>query len=445
MKTLHTRSPQNGEVLQEYPVSSAKEVANWIDSVAKVQRSWRRSSHHERSLVLQKLAKILRAGRAAYAQIIHVEMGKTLAEAEAEVEKCASCADFYAEKSEEFLRTVEVESSAKRSFVAFEPLGIVYAIMPWNFPFWQAFRAAIPAIAAGNGIILKHASNVTGCALTMEKIWLEATDGKQLFRTIVVPGNEASHWISHPAISAVSFTGSTPVGKAIAAEAGRQVKKCVLELGGSDPFIVLADADLNLAAKLAAKSRLLNSGQSCISAKRFIVHTKVYREFLALFAETLQTEIAPLARADLREDLHQQVSRAVEEGAELMLGGKISAGKGYFYPPTILAGIKESMTIFREETFGPVASVIEAADTSEAIRLANSTSFGLGAALFTKDEARGIEILQKEIEAGSCFLNDFVRSDSRLPFGGVKESGYGRELSSFGIREFVNTKTIVAN
>jgi succinate-semialdehyde dehydrogenase/glutarate-semialdehyde dehydrogenase len=445
MKTIVTVSPITEEILAEYRIHSRAEVKVRLEEVNQAQLSWRKTSPPERAQVLLRIAKILRAKSSVYAQCIHAEMGKTLIEAQAEIEKCAGCAEYYAENLERFLQAIPVQTSAKQAVIAFEPLGNVYAIMPWNFPFWQAFRAAIPAIAAGNGVILKHASNVTGSSLAIEEIWHEALHGLPLLRTLILPGHEALEWIGHSAISAVTFTGSTPVGKRIAQEAGQSVKKCVLELGGSDPFLVLADADLSLAAQLAAKSRLLNSGQSCISAKRFIVDQSVTQEFLQKFhEELLKTELAPLARRDLRDELHQQVSHGLQEGAQLHCGGEIPQGKGFYYPATLLSGVTEKMSIFREETFGPVAVVIAAADTQDAIRLANATSFGLGAALFTRDEAQGLKILRQEIAAGNCFLNDFVRSDSRLPFGGIKESGYGRELSEFGFREFINIKTIVA-
>lgn len=446
MKTIRSVSPWTEEVLWEYKPHSPQEVNDKLEKIRSAQLVWKKTSFQERSKVMRNLAAALRDQRDTYAQLIHLEMGKSQVESLAEIEKCASCADYYAENGERFLRNISVPMDAKDSFIAFEPLGTVLAIMPWNFPFWQAFRAAIPAIYAGNGMALKHASNVSGCALAMEKIWQGVLTQKNLFQTFLIPALEAQKMIGHPFISAVTFTGSTPAGKAIAQEAGAHIKKCVLELGGSDPFLIFEDADLELAAKLATKSRLLNNGQSCISAKRFIVHKNVCSAFLRLLeGEFQKASPAPLARSDLREDLHAQVNNAIAEGATLVCGGTIPEGKGYFYPPTILSGVQKEMQIFSQETFGPVASVIEAKDEAHAIQLANATSFGLGAALFTKNRQRGLEILQFELEAGSCFLNDFVRSDSRLPFGGVKESGYGRELSEFGIREFVNIKTIYGN
>lgn len=446
MKTIRSISPLSEEILSEYHTHSLEQVNEKIQSVHLAQLDWKTTTFQEKASVLRKVAENLRHNRDAYAQLIHLEMGKSLPESLAEIDKCADCSEFYAKEGEKFLQPISVSTEAKDSFICFEPLGIVLAIMPWNFPFWQAMRAAIPAICAGNGLVLKHASNVSGCALAMEKLWTEAFGGKRLFQTLLVRGEEAQSIIGHSLISAVTFTGSTPAGKAIAKEAGSFLKKCVLELGGSDPFIVFEDADLDLAAKIAAKSRLLNNGQSCISAKRFIVHRNVYSSFLRLLETEFQkSNVAPLARHDLREELQLQVDTAISEGATLICGGKIPQGKGYFYPPTILSGVRDSMQIFSQETFGPVASVIEAKDENHAIQLANATSFGLGAALFTKNRKRGLEILQNEIEAGSCFLNDFVRSDPRLPFGGIKESGYGRELSEFGIREFVNIKTVVGN
>lgn len=446
MKTIRSVSPWTEEVLSEHQPHSPEEVKNKLEKIRQAQFKWKKTNFQERSKVMRDLATVLRDQRDTYAQLIHLEMGKSVAESLAEIEKCASCADYYAEYGERFLRRISVVTEAKDSFIAFEPLGTVLAIMPWNFPFWQAFRAAIPAIFSGNGMALKHASNVSGCALAIEKIWQAVLDHKDLFQTFLLPAQEAQKLIAHPYISAVTFTGSTPAGKAIAKEAGANIKKCVLELGGSDPFLVFEDADVELAAKMATKSRLLNNGQSCISAKRFIVHKNAYSAFLRLLeAEFQKATLAPLARFDLRNELHSQVNQAISEGATLVCGGAIPEGKGYFYPPTILSGVREEMQIFSQETFGPVASVIEAKNEAHAIQIANATSFGLGATLFTKNRQRGLEILQFELEAGSCFLNDFVRSDSRLPFGGVKESGYGRELSEFGIREFVNIKTIYGN
>jgi succinate-semialdehyde dehydrogenase/glutarate-semialdehyde dehydrogenase len=446
MKMIQTVSPFNGKLLKNYPYYSDSEISQRIQLLVKHQKDWRTSTFSERSEVLRTLSKVLKREKRILAELMQSEMGKSLIEGEAEVEKCASCAEFYAENGEKFLHPQKVSTEAKESYVAFEPLGIILTIMPWNFPFWQALRASIPAIFAGNAILLKHASNVSGCALAVEKIWLEALKESKVFAAILTTGETALRLIGLPEISAISFTGSTQVGKKILAKAGENIKKCVLELGGSDPFIVLEDADISLAAKLAAKSRLINAGQSCISAKRFIVHKNIKEEFEKLFCLEMEAaKLAPMARSDLREELHKMVISSTKNGAKILLGGEIPSTPGFFYPPTILSGITEDMEVFREETFGPVAAVIEANSTEEAIRLANSSAFGLGAAVFTKNANLGKRIAEKELQAGSCFLNDFVRSDSRLPFGGIKESGYGRELSDFGIREFVNIKTVFLN
>lgn len=395
--------------------------------------------------MLKNLAKVLRKQREALATLMHEEMGKNKEDGIAEIEKCAACADFYADLGPQFLEDREIKTEAARSFVTFEPLGTVLAIMPWNFPFWQAFRCAIPALLAGNTVVLKHASNVTGCALAAEKIFQEASDENGLFQVVVIPGDAALDLIGRPEISAVSFTGSTDVGRKIAAVAGVMLKKCVLELGGSDAYLILADANLDHAVKACVKSRLINSGQSCISAKRFIVEAKVRELFeQKMLAEMKSMQISPLARADLRKDLQKQVEKSVNRGAKILCGGKIPEGPGYHYPPTILTGVKPGMEAFDEETFGPVAAITEAVDAEDALRLGNLSSFGLGAAVFTRNIEQGIEYASREMEAGSCFVNDFVRSDPRLPFGGIKDSGFGRELSEFGLLEFVNVKTVYA-
>jgi succinate-semialdehyde dehydrogenase/glutarate-semialdehyde dehydrogenase len=440
---ITTVNPATGAKLAEYPVHDQAAVAAILrDSRAEFLR-WKRTPPDERARALRKLAEVLRRDKTALAKLMTDEMGKLEAEALAEVEKCAACADYYAENGARLLEPELVPTEAKKSFVSFEPLGPVLAIMPWNFPFWQAVRCASPAITAGNVVVLKHASNVSGCALALEKLFREATGREHVFRTVVVPGKEALGLIARPEIAAVSLTGSTDVGRQVASVAGGELKKCVLELGGSDAYVVLADADIAKAAKVCASSRLINAGQSCIAAKRFIVEKSVLPAFTDLFLKELQAKpLAPLARADLREQLHAQVEKSVKQGAKLLCGGKIPEGKGCYYPATALGGVAPGNTAFDEELFGPVAAIIEARDEAHALELANGTCFGLGAAVFTKDLARAERICRFELDAGSCFGNALVRSDSRLPFGGVKESGYGRELSGFGIREFVNVKTV---
>jgi succinate-semialdehyde dehydrogenase/glutarate-semialdehyde dehydrogenase len=368
------------------------------------------------------------------------------------VEKCASCCDFYAEHAEAFLAEQPRKTDASKSYVRFDPLGPVLAIMPWNFPYWQVFRFAAPALMAGNAGILKHASNVPRCALAIEKVFREAGFPEGLFATALIESPPVAGLIADPRIVAVTLTGSERAGSAVAAQAGHALKKTVLELGGSDPFMVLADADLATAAKAAADARLVNSGQSCIAAKRFIVVEAVADRFLDRFADELrsrrmgdpiarETQVGPQARRDLRDSLHRQVEESVERGAKLLLGGQIPPGPGAYYPPTLLAGVDKGMPAFDEETFGPVAAVVRAKDESDAVRLANDSAFGLGASLWTQDRVRA-QRLAAQIEAGAIFVNGVVKSDPRLPFGGIKRSGYGRELSEYGIREFVNIKSV---
>jgi succinate-semialdehyde dehydrogenase/glutarate-semialdehyde dehydrogenase len=382
------------------------------------------------------------------------EMGKPIRQGRAEAVKCAHACEYYADHGGAFLEPDSIPTETSRSFVVYRPLGVVLAVMPWNFPFWQVFRCAAPSLLAGNSLLLKHASNVTGCALALQELFRDAGFPAGLFQCLLISSKRVASVIEHPLVRAVTLTGSTPAGRDVAATAGRHLKKSVLELGGSDPYVVLEDAAIPEAARSCAQSRLLNSGQSCIAAKRFIVVEAVLDEFQRHFLSAMKdqvtgdpldekTTVGPLARHDLRDQLHDQVQRSLERGARLLLGGEIPPGKGAFYPPTILANVRPGMPAFDEETFGPVAALISAPDEAAALALANQSSFGLGAAVFTGDTGRGQRIATEELEAGSCFVNDFVKSDPRLPFGGIKESGYGRELSYFGIREFVNIKTIV--
>jgi succinate-semialdehyde dehydrogenase/glutarate-semialdehyde dehydrogenase len=450
---MNSISPVDGAVITEYREWAWKKVERVLSGAAAAQLEWRRTSFEERAQRLKKAAQILRKNAEPYAELMAAEMGKPLAQGKAEVEKCASGCDYYAESGAAFLRPEVVETDASRSFVAFEPLGVVLAVMPWNFPFWQVFRFAAPALMAGNTGVLKHASNVCGCALAIEEVFRAAGFPKDLFRAVLVGSRRVKKMIQHPAVKAVTLTGSTPAGRAVAAQAGAVLKKTVLELGGSDPYVVLEDADLDLAVETCVNGRLINSGQSCIAAKRFIVVRKVLQEFTDRYVALMRQkkagrplepgiDLGPMARADLRDQLHQQVQASVAKGARILTGGTVTGGVGAFYPPTVLAEVKPGMPAFDEEMFGPVAAIIEAQDEAEAIRIANDTSFGLGAAVFTRDVARGERIAKEELQAGLCFVNALVKSDPRLPFGGIKESGYGRELSSFGIREFVNIKTV---
>ena len=451
--TIHTISPVDGETIAEYREWAWKKVDRVLLAADAAQQEWRRTGMEERARCLKQAGEILRTKAEQYAELMATEMGKPLVQGKAEIEKCAWVCDYYAENAAGFLRPEVVATDATRSFVAFEPIGVVLAIMPWNFPFWQVFRFAAPALMAGNAGVLKHASNVFGCALAIEEVFRGAGVPKDLFRAALVGSKKVKKIIQHPAVKAVTITGSTPAGKAVAAQAGALVKKAVLELGGSDPYVVLEDADLDLTVATCVNARLINTGQSCIAAKRFIVDRRVLQSFTDRYVALMREkkfgrplepgiDLGPMARVDLRDQLHDQVQRSVAKGARILTGGVLAGGVGAFYPGTVLADVKSGMPAYDEELFGPVAAIIEAEDERDAIRIANDTTFGLGAAVFTRDVARGEEIAKTQLQAGACFVNAFVKSDPRLPFGGIKESGYGRELSSFGIREFVNIKTV---
>lgn len=445
-------NPADGQELGRHPLHTAREVDEALTQAAHAQAAWRRVPVSERTDLLRRMAAALRTGKPAYARMITEEMGKPLAEAQGEIEKCAWNCDFYADQAPVFLADEVVPSSASHSAVVFDPLGVVLAIMPWNYPFWQFFRFAAPALAAGNGAILKHANNVPRCALAIEEVMRDAGCPAGLFRTLLIDAGSVAGLIADDRIAAVTLTGSTEVGAIVAAQAGKALKKQVLELGGSDPFIVLADADVEAAAAMAVKARYVNVGQSCVNAKRFIVDHVIADRFVEAFcrgAAALKmgnplesgVSIGPMARANLRAMLHDQVERSIAAGATLKLGGRIADGPGFFYPATVLDHVTPEMAAFREETFGPVAAIIRVDGVDEAIRLANDTEFGLGAALWTADIERAHR-LARQIDAGAVFINGMVASDPRLPFGGIKRSGYGRELGSYGIREFVNLKTL---
>jgi succinate-semialdehyde dehydrogenase/glutarate-semialdehyde dehydrogenase len=397
-------------------------------------------------------AEVLRTHREEYARLMTLEMGKLIGESRAEIDKCAWVCEYYAEHGERFLADEIVETDASRSLVAYEPLGIVLAIMPWNFPFWQVFRFAAPALMAGNAGLLKHASNVPGCALAIEAIFREAGLPPDLFRTLLIPAGDVQSVIQNKHVKAVTLTGSEPAGMQVAASAGHELKKTVLELGGSDAFIVLADADLSKCVPVSVQARMINAGQSCIAAKRFIVVESLLAEFEKQQTEIMaslrigdplneDTQVAPLARLDLRTELHDQVRRTLDSGARLLTGGEMIPGLGAFYKPTVISDVKAGMPLYSEETFGPVAAIIPVSDTEEAIAVANDSEFGLGGCLWTRDLEKG-ESLARRIESGAVFVNGMTKSDPRLPFGGIKRSGYGRELGNFGIREFVNIKSI---
>ncbi|MEM9556877.1 MAG: NAD-dependent succinate-semialdehyde dehydrogenase [Acidobacteriota bacterium] len=451
--TIEAVNPATGESLSRHDEFSSDEAARLVDAADEAFHAWRRTSFEHRAERMRSAAELLRERSDEYAELMAREMGKPIAGGRAEVEKCAWVCEYYAEHAAGFLAEEPVETDAAESFVTFQPLGVVLAVMPWNFPFWQVFRFVAPALMAGNAGLLKHSSNVPGCALAIETVLHDAGFPTSLFRTLLIGSGQVADLLEHPKLRAATLTGSGPAGQAVAAKAGSLIKKTVLELGGSDPYVVLADADLGAAVETCVTSRLINSGQSCIAAKRFVVDDAVYDEFVERFVERMAkatmgdpldeaTDVGPQARTELRDELHEQVERSVDAGARLLLGGTIPDGPGAFYPPTVLADVAPGMAAADEELFGPVAAILRAKDEDDAIRLANETPFGLGAAVFTRDLERGRRLAAEELEAGCCFVNSFVQSDPRLPFGGIKESGYGRELSRYGIREFVNIKTV---
>lgn len=446
-------NPATNEVIKTYPFHSRDEVDVILKDLHEGFLSWRRRGFAQRGKYLKKVSDILQANKKKYAQLMAKEMGKPVSQGIGEIEKCALVCDYYIKEAEGFLKPQVLESDATKSYAAFEPLGVIFAIMPWNFPFWQVFRFLAPGLMAGNTGVLKHAQNVSGCALAIDEIIHDAGFPDNVFRSLIVDNDGAAQVIKHPAVKAVTLTGSTKAGQSVAATAGSVLKKVVLELGGSDPYVILEDADVNAAAESCVTSRLINSGQSCIAAKRFIVVESLKKAFEEKVVSLMQakktgdpfddsSDLGPMARMDLRDGLHEQVEKSVEQGAKLLLGGKIPAGDGAYYPPTVLGDVAKGMAAYEEELFGPVASIIPVKDEEQAIEVANDSVFGLGAAVFSQDTARAEKIAKEEIQSGACFVNDFVRSDPRLPFGGIKESGYGRELSYFGIQEFVNIKTV---
>ncbi len=448
---LKSINPATGKLIKSYQAHSHTIVQNKIEETHKAWLVYKETSFKERSGYLNNLGALLLKHKDEIAALITAEMGKPIKQSVAEIEKCSSVCTYYAKHGAGFLANEEVKTDAFKSFITYNPIGIVLAIMPWNFPFWQVLRFLAPALMAGNAGLLKHAGNVSGCAMFIEKLVIAAGFPEYVFQTLLIPSKSVNRVIENPLVKAVTITGSTAAGKKVAEKAGSVLKKTVLELGGSDPYIVLEDADLELAAETCVNSRLINSGQSCISAKRFIVVDKVYSDFLALFLSKMQlkklgdptnetTDIGPQARTDLRDELHEQVTKSIKMGAKCVLGGL--PGDFAFYPQTILIDVKKGMPAYDEELFGPVATIISAKDQEEAVAIANDSVFGLGAAVFTKDLKKGEEIASKLLNAGSCFVNELVKSDPRLPFGGINQSGYGRELGYLGIREFVNIKTV---
>jgi succinate-semialdehyde dehydrogenase/glutarate-semialdehyde dehydrogenase len=446
-------NPATEQVIAEYPDDTPEVIECKLKTAEKAFGRWRSAPILDRGALLKNVATGLRQKRDELSRLMAAEMGKPISAGEAEVEKCAGACEFFAENAPRFLAHQSIHSDASRSYVRFDPLGPVLAIMPWNFPFWQVIRFAAPALMAGNVALLKHAPNVPGCALAIERLFTDAKFPPGVFSALLIGDNLAAEkLIGHPIIQAVTLTGSERAGQAVASAAGRVLKKTVMELGGSDPFIVLADADVPSVAARAAEARCINGGQSCIAAKRFIVERAVADEFESAMIATMAamkvgdpldyaTQVGPLARPDLLETLDRQVQRSLEQGAKLRLGGKRRAGKGFFYEPTVLTDVGPGIAAFDEETFGPVAAIVRAADAADAVRLANASRYGLAASIWTRDLDHA-QALAADIESGSVFINGIVKSDPRLPFGGVKNSGWGRELSHFGIYEFANIKTV---
>jgi succinate-semialdehyde dehydrogenase/glutarate-semialdehyde dehydrogenase len=450
--SIETINPATGKVLKRYEVHAPAEIERRLAAAARAFGAWCERPFAERARVQRAAADLLEKRAADQARLMSEEMGKPIGAAEGEVKKCAWACRHYADHAEEYLRPHVIETDASRSFIRYDPIGPVLAVMPWNFPFWQVFRFAAPALMAGNVGLLKHASNVTGCSLAIEAIFRDAGLPEGCFQSILVPGSAVAPIIADERIAAVTLTGSEAAGRSVAAASGQQIKKTVLELGGSDPFIVLPDADLAKAAEVGAAARMMNTGQSCIAAKRFIVHQDIAAEFVKRLTEQVKgmkvgdpldpaTQIGPLARQDLVDDLDRQVRSSVEKGAKVLAGGKPLDRAGSFYAPTVITDVRPEHPVASEETFGPVAAVLVVRDEEEAVRLANQTPFGLGASLWTRDRER-IDRIVPRLEAGNVFVNGLVKSDPRLPFGGVKRSGYGRELGAEGIREFVNIKTV---
>ncbi len=453
---IQTVNPATEQILQSYNCLNDQEIDEKLDRAHDTYLEWRKTSFSQRKALMLQLAQLLKSNTDELAHLMAVEMGKPITAGRAEIIKCAGLCEHYAENAEGYLAPKLVQTEMKKAKVCHQPLGIVFAIMPWNFPFWQVFRFSVPTLMAGNVAVLKHAPISSGTGNKIEELFLEAGFPKHVFQHLIVDNDGAAKIIEHPSVIAVTLTGSGRAGSAVASHAGKFLKKSVLELGGSDPYLVLEDADLDLAARCIVNSRLNNSGQVCIAAKRIIVLKSVENELLPKIMEQIstfkmgdplhsETKLGPLARSDLRENLHIQVEKSLKQGAKLLLGGIIPDGKGFYYPPTLLTHVTPGMPAFDEELFGPVIAIITVNNEKEGIAYANQSQYGLGAAVFTRDLERGEHIATHEIDAGACFVNAFVASDPRLPFGGIKESGYGRELSKEGILEFVNTKTIVVS
>ncbi|HEY5034537.1 MAG TPA: NAD-dependent succinate-semialdehyde dehydrogenase [Candidatus Dormibacteraeota bacterium] len=449
---LKSIDPSNGKELATFPELDSAGIEAAVERAWSSRHAWRDAGMDLRTAVLRSVAGVLRAEKSRFAALMTAEMGKPIAEAEGEVEKCAWTAIWIADNAARLLADEPLESTATKSYVRYQPLGVILAVMPWNFPFWQAFRAGLPALAAGNVMLLKHASNVPQCALAIEDVFREAGVPKGVFQTLLIGPGPVAGIVADRRIAGVTLTGSEAAGELVASAAGKALKKSVLELGGSDPFIVLEDADVKTAATVACRARNQNNGQSCIAAKRFIVAEPIADEFEELFSKAVAAlkvgdptdranQVGPLARPDLVDDLERQVKESIGKGAKVLAGGHRLKNGGNFFEPTVLAGVKPGMPVYNEETFGPVAAVIRVRDAEEALRVANDTDFGLGSSIWTGDVERG-QLMAERVEAGLVFINGMVASDARLPFGGVKRSGYGRELSAAGIREFTNIQTV---
>jgi succinate-semialdehyde dehydrogenase/glutarate-semialdehyde dehydrogenase len=452
-QTVDPATGKPGPVYDGHTVAEAKAI---VGDARFAWEGWKKTDFDLRSRHMREAARVLRRRSDELCALMTAEMGKTLTEGRAEIEKCAHTCDVLADNAEAYLKPLPVKMDEGRALVAFRPIGVVLAVMPWNFPFWQVIRFAAPALMAGNVGVLKHASNVPGCALAIEEVFKEAEFPPDVFRTLLIPSRDVQAIIEDRNIAAVTLTGSVEAGRKVAAAAGAALKKTVLELGGSDAYVVLEDADVDHAAKVAASARMVNGGQSCIAGKRFIVVREVKAAFETALVKHMQafamgdprdkaTKLGPMQSIEARDGIHDQVQRSLKAGARLLLGGEIPTGPGAWYPPTVLSDVQPGMPAYGEEVFGPVAAIIEARDEAEAIRIANDSEFGLGSGVLTGDTRRGERIAVEELEAGMAFVNQAVRSDPRLPFGGVKHSGYGRELTAFGIREFCNIKSVLVH
>ncbi|HSR00308.1 MAG TPA: NAD-dependent succinate-semialdehyde dehydrogenase [Sphingomicrobium sp.] len=452
-KEIHTLNPATGEPGRAYRETTLEEACAAAAAARQSARSWRRTSFADRGAIIRKAATILRSRKDEFARLMTTEMGKTFSEGRQEVEKCAAHCEWFAEHAQGYLADEAIDLGEGETFVTFNPLGVVLAVMPWNFPFWQVFRFAAPALMAGNGALLKHASNVPGCALAIEEVLHQAGVPRDLFRTLLLPSDKVEALIKDDNIAAVTLTGSVAAGRSVATAAGSVLKKCVLELGGSDAYVILDDVDVAQAAKIAATARMVNGGQSCVAGKRFVIVRPLLDQFERALVDAMRgfamgdplnedTKLGPLVSVAARDEIHAQVLRSIENGARLLLGGTVPDRPGAWYPATVLSDVQPGQPAHDEEVFGPVAAIIAAEDEADAIRIANASEFGLGSGVLTADLERGRRIAAEELEAGMSFVNDNVRSDPRAPFGGVKHSGYGRECGVFGIREFVNIKTV---